>query len=120
MKELFQMMQDPRFHLLYGITQRFSLGPQPQRVRLNREGCRLVEGVTKRAMVYPNMRVVLPSFTSQFSGFKTPVALKANGGDVDAVSGATISSTGAVEAVNRAAKAYAALKTELLGAWGKK
>jgi len=66
------------------------------------------------------MRVVLPSFTSQFSGFKTPVALKANGGDVDAVSGATISSTGAVEAVNRAAKAYAALKTELLGAWGKK
>jgi len=59
MKELFQMMQDPRFHLLYGITQRFSLGPQPQRVRLNREGCRLVEGVTKRAMVYPNMRLAV-------------------------------------------------------------
>lgn len=59
MKELFQIIQDPRFHLLYGVSQRFSLGPQPQRVRLNREGCKLVEGVTKRASVYPNMRLAV-------------------------------------------------------------
>lgn len=59
MKELFQIIHDPRFHLLYGVTQRFSLGPQPQRVRLNREGCRLVEGVTKKALVHPNMRLAV-------------------------------------------------------------
>ena len=59
MKELFQIIQDPRFHLLYGVTQRFSAGPQPQRVRLNREGCKLVEGVTKRASVHPNMRLAV-------------------------------------------------------------
>ena len=38
MKELFQMLNDPRFHLLYGVTQRFSTGPEPRLVRLNREG----------------------------------------------------------------------------------
>jgi electron transport complex protein RnfG len=66
------------------------------------------------------MRVVEPGFTAQFAGFTTPVGLKANGGKVDAVSGATISSTGAVEAVNRAARTYAALKPEILRAWGGK
>lgn len=53
MKELFQVINDPRFHLLYGVTQRFSPGPQPDRVRLNRENCKLVDGVTKKALVYP-------------------------------------------------------------------
>ena len=59
MKELFQIIQDPRFHLLYGVTQRFSAGTQPLHVRLNREGCKLVEGVTKKATVHPNMRLAV-------------------------------------------------------------
>ena len=56
MKEVFQMLKDPRFHLVYGVTQRYSNGPEPRRVRLNREGYKLVEGVTKKALVYPRMR----------------------------------------------------------------
>ena len=59
MKELLHIIQDPRFHLLYGVTQRFSQGPQPHRVRLNREGAKLVEGVTKKSLVYPNMRLAV-------------------------------------------------------------
>ena len=57
MKELFQMLNDPRFHLLYGVTQRFSTGPEPQLVRLNREGFKLMEGVTKKTLVHPRMRL---------------------------------------------------------------
>ncbi len=59
MKELFQMLNDPRFHLLYGVTQRFSTGPEPHLVRLNREGFKLVEGVTKKTLVYPRMRLAV-------------------------------------------------------------
>ena len=55
MKEVFQIIRDPRFQLLYGVRQRFSVGPEPRRVRLNREGCTLVEGVVKKSMVYPYM-----------------------------------------------------------------
>lgn len=65
------------------------------------------------------MRIAEPGFTAQFPGQKLPVGLKDSGGTVDAVSGATISSQGAVEAVNRAAGHYAALKAEILAAWGK-
>ena len=59
MKEVFQMLKDPRFHLVYGVTQRYSDGPEPRRVRLNREGYKLVEGVTKKALVYPRMRLAV-------------------------------------------------------------
>ena len=59
MKEVFQMLKDPRFHLVYGVTQRYSNGPEPRRVRLNREGYKLVEGVTKKALVYPRMRLAV-------------------------------------------------------------
>lgn len=55
MKEQFQMLSDPRFNLLYGVTQRFSEGPSPQRIRLNREGYTLLEGVAKKTRVYPLM-----------------------------------------------------------------
>ena len=65
------------------------------------------------------MRIAEPGFTAQFPAQKLPVGLKDSGGAVDAVSGATISSQGAVEAVNRAAGHYAALKAEILAAWGK-
>lgn len=55
MKERLQMLNDPRFHLVYGITQRFSDGPEPSIVRLNREGFTLAPGVKKKMSVYPGM-----------------------------------------------------------------
>lgn len=57
MKELFTMLTDPRFHLLYGVTQRFSIGPEPRQVRLNRENMTLSEGIRKKARVYPFMKL---------------------------------------------------------------
>ena len=65
------------------------------------------------------MRITEPAFSGQFVGKTPPVALKAQGGSIDAVSGATISSTGAVTAVNNAAAVYTALKPEILKTWGK-
>ena len=32
MKQRFQILNDPRFHLVYGVTQRFSYGPSPKPV----------------------------------------------------------------------------------------
>ncbi len=59
-------------------------------------------------------RVTLPSFTGQFAGHGVDnIALAKNDGDIDAVSGATISSTAAVEAVGKAAAIYQLLKPEL-------
>ncbi|MEG1610178.1 MAG: electron transporter RnfC [Bilophila sp.] len=55
MKQRFQILNDPRFRLVYGVTQRFSLGPLPKRVRLNREGFALVAGIKKKSPVYPGM-----------------------------------------------------------------
>lgn len=55
MKERFQILNDPRFHLVYGVTQRFSDGPAPRVVRLNRVDFRLVEGLKKKSPVYPGM-----------------------------------------------------------------
>jgi len=43
--------------------------------------------------------------------------LKSQGGPIDAVSGATISSTGAVTALGNAAKVYTQLKPEIVKAW---
>lgn len=65
------------------------------------------------------MRIAEPAFTGQFSGQKTPVQLSAGGGVIDGVSGATISSAGAVGAVNNAAAVYARLKKDILAAWAK-
>ena len=48
---------------------------------------------------------------------ETDARLKSQGGDIDAVSGATISSTGVVTALGNAAKVYAALKPEIVKAW---
>ena len=55
MKQRFQILNDPRFHLVYGVTQRFSYGPSPKLVRLNREGFTLVPGLKKKSPVYPGM-----------------------------------------------------------------
>lgn len=65
------------------------------------------------------MRIAEPAFTGQFVGTGLPVALKAQGGSIDAVSGATISSSGAVTAVNNAAQVYKALKPEILKKWAR-
>lgn len=64
-------------------------------------------------------RIAEPTFTKQFVGAPPAVALTSQGGGIDAVSGATISSAGAVTAVGGAAKIYAALKDEILKAWSR-
>ncbi len=55
MKQHFQILNDPRFHLVYGITQRFSEGPKPSKLRLNREGFTLADGIKKKCAVHPGM-----------------------------------------------------------------
>ncbi len=63
------------------------------------------------------MRVRDFAFRKQFRGMETPVAFSSAGGKVDAVAGATISSTGVVNAVNNASKVYRELKPEILKKW---
>lgn len=55
MKQRLQILNDPRFRLVYGVSQRFSDGPNPGLVRLNRQGFQLVDGLKKKSKVYPNM-----------------------------------------------------------------
>ncbi|MCW7755380.1 RnfABCDGE type electron transport complex subunit G [Desulfobotulus sp. H1] len=56
-----------------------------------------------------------PSFTRQFTGKKaaSPKNLRSDGGDLDSISGATITSRAVVQAVERASAAYLRLKPEL-------
>lgn len=63
-------------------------------------------------------RIEANSFTKQFRG-KTPdkARLKKDGGDVDAISGATFSSVAAADAVKQAAEWYAALKGTIKQTW---
>ncbi len=59
-----------------------------------------------------------PRFTDQFSGKDLKnVAPKAQGGSFDAISGATVSSVGAISAVSNATKDYLELKPEILNTW---
>lgn len=62
-------------------------------------------------------RVAEPSFTGQFHGKPLTAKLKSQGGEIDAVSGATISSSGVIAALGNAAKVYAALKPNIVKAW---
>ncbi len=63
-------------------------------------------------------RIVEPSFRDQFSEHTTKsIALKKTGGDITPVSGATISSTGTVAAVNSALKIFNQIKDKLPTAW---
>lgn len=57
MKELFTILSDPRFHLVYGVRDRYGTAPEPSLVRLNREGFTLDEGIRKKALVYPDMHL---------------------------------------------------------------
>jgi electron transport complex protein RnfG len=63
-------------------------------------------------------RVQEPAFTKQFKA-KEPAkaALKNNGGDIDAISGVTISSTAVTDAVKQAAGWYAATKDTIKTTW---
>ncbi|MEG6550699.1 FMN-binding protein [Desulfocurvibacter africanus] len=63
-------------------------------------------------------RVAQHGFTTQFHNRALDgLALSAQGGSVNAVAGATVSSTGAVEAVRQAAEIYKALKPEFEKTW---
>lgn len=63
-------------------------------------------------------RVTGHGYTSQFRGHPLKsMALKKNGGDIEAVAGATISSTGTVSAVRDAIAIYNTLKSQLADGW---
>ncbi len=61
--------------------------------------------------------ILTPRFTDQFASKPKDVALTSQGGTIDAISGATVSSNGAVTAVANAAKVYAELKEQILKTW---
>jgi H+/Na+-translocating ferredoxin:NAD+ oxidoreductase subunit G len=57
-------------------------------------------------------------FTEQFFGHPVSnLALKSQKGDIDAVSGATFSSKGAVDAVQKSVNIYTTIKPEILMSW---
>lgn len=62
-------------------------------------------------------RTAEPSFTKQFSKQPLKIDVKSKGGQIDALSGATISSIGVVTAVQNAAKVYQAIKSEVTSTW---
>ena len=62
-------------------------------------------------------RVSEDSFKKQFIGKPYAVALKSQGGEIDAISGATVSSNGTVLAINDAGNQYKTLKEEIIKTW---
>ncbi len=62
--------------------------------------------------------ILRPDFTSQFQdhGFDK-LAYNSKGGDLDAISGATYSSAGTMEAVQKAVGLYGKIKDQILSAW---
>lgn len=56
-----------------------------------------------------------PSFTAQFEGLpiRDPFKVKADGGQIDALSGATISSRGVCGAVEKASERYQSIKADI-------
>ncbi|WP_022662453.1 RnfABCDGE type electron transport complex subunit G [Paucidesulfovibrio longus] len=63
-------------------------------------------------------RVFVPGFYEQFEDHPlTGLGLKKDNGDIDAVSGATFSSAGTVNAVGKAAELYPGLKEKARAAW---
>jgi len=57
------------------------------------------------------------SFTNQFKGLDLPAELSTKGGSVDAVSGATVSSTAVIGAIQKAAADYQTLRDQILAKW---
>lgn len=63
-------------------------------------------------------RVSEDSFKKQFEGKPLhAVLLKSQGGEIDAISGATVSSNGTVLAINDAGNQYKSLKKEIINTW---
>lgn len=63
-------------------------------------------------------RTTEPAYTNQFKQHGIDkIALSSQGGDIDAVSGASISSGGTVVAVNKAVELYKQLKNEFTSTW---
>ena len=62
-------------------------------------------------------RVKEPSFLKQFPGKALPVKLRNQGGEIDAISGAAVSSNGVIGAVAKAVDVYQELKPLLLETW---
>ncbi|CCO24728.1 RnfABCDGE type electron transport complex subunit G [Maridesulfovibrio hydrothermalis] len=62
-------------------------------------------------------RVAKHGFTNQFRNHQSAVELTSKGGDIDGISGATISSTASVEAVKQAVNIFAKIKPQLEAAW---
>ena len=62
-------------------------------------------------------RVKEPAFLKQFPGKAIPVHLRSEGGDIDAISGATVSSKGVMGAIDSAVTVYKELKPLLLETW---
>ncbi len=56
-------------------------------------------------------------FTKQFRNQPLAINQKSAGGQIDTLSGATISSVGVITAVQNAAKVYQAIKSEATGTW---
>lgn len=96
-------------------------GPIGIMVGFSTDGARL-EGIgitTLKETPGLGQRIVEPAFRDQFRNHTTQsVALTKSGGDIAAVSGATISSTGTVAAVNDAIKTFQQIKDKLQTAWG--
>ena len=64
------------------------------------------------------MRLVEPEYRDQFRGHPTDaIELKKNGGHLTAISGATISSTGSVAAVNEAVRIFNQIKDQITATW---
>lgn len=65
-------------------------------------------------------RIVESEFRGQFAGLNTSdsIALDKQGGSIAAISGATISSTATVTAVNEAVQIFSRIKDKLPTAWG--
>jgi electron transport complex protein RnfG len=62
-------------------------------------------------------KVAEQKFSNQFRGASLAIDLKAKGGSIDAVSGATISSVGTVAAVQAATVEYQSLKADIQKTW---
>lgn len=72
------------------------LGDKLEEVRSGRTWGTVITGTS------PDEDGLMPWFQSQFKGAKVPVGLKRDGGAIEAITGATISSQATVNAVNKA------------------
>ncbi len=72
MRHRFQILNDKRFHLVYGENRRFLEGPTPNYVRLNKENLTVVENLKKKSRVYPGM-VLATSSTLDKGDLHSPI-----------------------------------------------